>query len=148
MDLSAETLTPKVEENIWAAFGAIHGLGVVHGDIREANILVQKDGMVWIIDFEMSTHDGVTSEDIRKENAWIEYMLQQLKNEKAKAPKDVGEDGVSANKPVEDLKGIGNGDAAVPDIVRTPTPMIPGKTPEGTDGEEEDSDSSDTDSTW
>jgi tRNA A-37 threonylcarbamoyl transferase component Bud32 len=146
--LSAETLTPKVEDNIWAAFKAIHGLGVVHGDIREANILVQKDETVWIIDFEMSTHDGVTPEDVRKENAWIEYMLQQLKNEKSEAAKDAGEHFVTAIKLVEDLKEVGRGDAEIPDIARAGTPIIPGKTPEGTDGEEEDSDSSDTDSTW
>lgn len=37
------------------AFSAIHSLGVIHGDIREENILVGKDGNIWVIDFEMSS---------------------------------------------------------------------------------------------
>jgi RIO-like serine/threonine protein kinase len=36
------------------SFEAIHGLNVLHGDIRPENILVGTDGAVWIIDFEFS----------------------------------------------------------------------------------------------
>jgi serine/threonine-protein kinase RIO1 len=148
-----------VEENLLAAFEKIHALGVVHGDIRKENVMVKEDESVWIIDFELSIHEGVTEELIRDNNAALDYMLQILKE--AKADKEDQEasirksEGESADavKLVDGLKGIKVGEEAqgemeIPDIGRTATPVIPGKTPEGTDGEEEDSESSDTDSTW
>jgi tRNA A-37 threonylcarbamoyl transferase component Bud32 len=52
--LTAENLTIDVERKVGEALTAIHKLGVIHGDIRLANILVGKDGTVWFIDFEAS----------------------------------------------------------------------------------------------
>jgi RIO-like serine/threonine protein kinase len=47
-------LTDDVEREIIDAFHAIHGSGVVHGDVRADNILVSEDGKVWIVDFEFA----------------------------------------------------------------------------------------------
>jgi RIO-like serine/threonine protein kinase len=47
-------LTDAVERGIIDAFHAIHGLGVVHGDVRADNIVVREDGKVWIVDFEFA----------------------------------------------------------------------------------------------
>jgi tRNA A-37 threonylcarbamoyl transferase component Bud32 len=150
-DLAAENLTPKVEQNLWAAFKEIHELGVVHGDIRNENVLVRDDESVWIIDFEMSMNEGVTEEDIEDENACIDYMLAKLKKAKTFKGSDRGSaDVVDVAESLKEIK-VGEeaqGEMEIPDIARMATPMIPGKTPEGTDGEEEDSESSDTDSTW
>jgi serine/threonine protein kinase len=141
-----------------AAFKAIHDLGVLHGDIREDNIMVLKDGSVRIIDFEFSVHEGVTKEHIDEEDRCIQYMFQQLEKE-AKAMVDSAEfGGGDMIQAVEGMKELEIGEEAllnptgkgmeIHDIARAATPIIPGKNPEGTDGEEEDSDSSDTDSTW
>ncbi|KAF9335443.1 hypothetical protein BG006_000081 [Podila minutissima] len=43
-DISHERLDDSDQEKIRAALSAIHDLGVVHGDIRPQNILVQHDG--------------------------------------------------------------------------------------------------------
>ena len=47
-------LTADVEQKVGEALTAIHRLGVIHGDIRVANILLSNDGTVWFIDFEAS----------------------------------------------------------------------------------------------
>ena len=52
--MTAENLTTDVERKVREALTAIHKLGVIHGDIRPANILVGNDGTVWFIDFEAS----------------------------------------------------------------------------------------------
>ena len=55
-----------MEKEILAAFEDIHNLNVLHGDVRQANILVAEDGnKVWLIDFE----DGeiIVDEDEERE---------------------------------------------------------------------------------
>ena len=103
-------------------------------------------------------HEGVTDDNIDDEKACIEYMVEKLK--KAKTIRE--REGETARKSegktadvvdIEGLKDIKVEDETpskieILDIARTATPIIPGKSPEGTDGEEEDSESSDTDSTW
>lgn len=149
--MSVENFTPKIKENIVAAFKDIHDLGVLHGDIREDNIIILKDESVRIIDFEFSANVGVTKEHIEEEDRCIEYMFQQLGKE-VKAMVDSAEArGWDMIQALEGMKELEIGEEArleIPDIARAVTPVIPGKTPEGTDGEEEDSDSSDTESTW
>ena len=66
------------------AFDAIHGLGVLHNDVRKQNILVTDDGeSVFIIDFDHS----VTISDLTKpqrsialEREAIKVLLYRLKN--------------------------------------------------------------------
>jgi len=67
-----------------SAFDEIHGLGVVHGDIRTANILVGRDRMVWIVDFEFS--HAVAEGDagawlLSDERVAVLEMLRYLKEE-------------------------------------------------------------------
>lgn len=62
-----------------AAFEKIHALGVVHGDIRKENVMVREDESVWIIDFDLSVHEGVTEEMIKADKGALGYMLKTLK---------------------------------------------------------------------
>jgi serine/threonine protein kinase len=53
-----------VEEKIVNAFDEIHVRGVLHDDVRAANVLVGSEERVWIIDFEYShTLDGDENSD-------------------------------------------------------------------------------------
>jgi serine/threonine protein kinase len=47
-------LTAQIESDVIKAVDAIHSLGVIHGDIRAANILVENNGAIWIVDFELA----------------------------------------------------------------------------------------------
>jgi serine/threonine protein kinase len=77
-------LTGKIERKILMAFDAIHSHGVVHGDIRSANILVDQDGKsVWVIDFEFAEvlTDGSDKEvRILQENEEIQRVLREIKS--------------------------------------------------------------------
>ncbi|KAG0095046.1 hypothetical protein BGZ93_006400 [Podila epicladia] len=56
-DVSQERLDESDQKKIKAALSAIHDLGVIHGDIRSQNILVQRDdpnGRFYFVDFGMS----------------------------------------------------------------------------------------------
>lgn len=56
-DVSQEHLGDSDQEKIKAALSAIHDLGVIHGDIRPQNILVQHDGQnarFYFVDFGLS----------------------------------------------------------------------------------------------
>ena len=74
-----------VEQEILNAFGAIHSLGVIHGDIRAENILVGKDDSVWIVDFEFSrilSEETVGEEPQSKTDLEIQIvrrLLSQIK---------------------------------------------------------------------
>jgi RIO-like serine/threonine protein kinase len=73
-----------VEKKIMSAFDEIHGLGVVHGDIRTANILVGNDTTVWIVDFEFShaVADGnAGARLLSDERLAVLEMLRHLKEE-------------------------------------------------------------------
>lgn len=45
-----------------AVLNGIHGAGVVHHDIRPPNLLVNKDGKVFIIDFDKAELNGDESQ--------------------------------------------------------------------------------------
>ena len=62
--------------NILSAFGAIHDLGMIHGDIRKQNILVLEDESVRLIDFENSS--TASDEMIRVEQGEIACLLDEL----------------------------------------------------------------------
>lgn len=56
-DISQERLSDSDQEKIRAALSAIHALGVLHGNIRPQNILVQRDGLnarFYFVDFRLS----------------------------------------------------------------------------------------------
>jgi RIO-like serine/threonine protein kinase len=67
-----------------SVFDEIHELGVVHGDIRTANILVGRDRKVWVVDFEFS--HAVVDRDagarlLSDERVAVLEMLRHLKEE-------------------------------------------------------------------
>jgi serine/threonine protein kinase len=73
-----------VENEILAAFEAIHALNVVHGDVRSANILVAEEGnKVWIIDFEddkiLPDGDDETTSKISNEMEVVNEILRDIK---------------------------------------------------------------------
>jgi len=49
---------PPIRDAAAAALGAVHACGVLHGDVRADNFIVQPGGQVWVIDF---THAMVGS---------------------------------------------------------------------------------------
>src|SRR5437762_13767595 len=74
----------KVESQILKAFGRIHSLGVVHGDVRRENILVDANGnSVWIIDFEYAEiiDGGLESKPskIALETELVKGLLREIK---------------------------------------------------------------------
>lgn len=75
-DVSQERLDDSDQEKIRAALSAIHDLGVVHGDIRPQNILVQHDGpnaRFYFVDFGMS---WITAD--KTELNWEKDVLDSL----------------------------------------------------------------------
>ncbi|KAF9138565.1 hypothetical protein BGX30_009003 [Mortierella sp. GBA39] len=75
-DVSHERLDDSDQEKIRAALSAIHDLGVVHGDIRPQNIVVQHDGpnvRFYIVDFGMSRIAADTTE-----RDWEKDVLDSL----------------------------------------------------------------------
>jgi len=73
-------LNPKVEDNIVAAFSAIHRLDVIHGDVRKENILVLEDESVRIIDFEAAIIEVDHVEWFSVENNEVSRMIKELKS--------------------------------------------------------------------
>jgi RIO-like serine/threonine protein kinase len=77
-------MSPKVENKIVSAFDAIHGLQVVHGDIRSANILIGKDDKVWVIDFEFGhtvTEGDAGDEALSNERTAVQGLLHYLRKD-------------------------------------------------------------------
>ncbi|KAF9384816.1 hypothetical protein CPB97_005365 [Podila verticillata] len=75
-DVSQERLDDSDQEKIRAALSAIHDLGVVHGDVRPQNILVQHDGpnaRFYFVDFGMS---WITAD--KTELNWEKDVLDSL----------------------------------------------------------------------
>ena len=65
--MSADNVTPDIVQKVRNALAAIHAQGVIHGDIRLANILIGNDGTVWFIDFESSIFaDSIQSVELRE----------------------------------------------------------------------------------
>lgn len=66
------------------AFDAIHELDVIHGDVREQNILVTDDGSVFIIDFDhayrLPEPIQTAEEYVAMERNEIKALFQQLKS--------------------------------------------------------------------
>lgn len=52
-----------MEDKIRKAYGELHQLGVLHGDVRPSNILVSSSESVYIIDFENAS---MASERVRE----------------------------------------------------------------------------------
>jgi tRNA A-37 threonylcarbamoyl transferase component Bud32 len=81
-----------VVKNITAAFNAIHELGVIHGDVRRQNIMVKADQSVMIIDFEISSRDGVLASDIENEDDIVEDLLIELLGDRSPCSGTVKDD--------------------------------------------------------
>jgi serine/threonine protein kinase len=72
-----------MEQKILQAFGRIHSLGILHGDIRPDNILVGAEGDVWIIDFEfarIATELPNANALFAKEHGLIGQMLTEVRH--------------------------------------------------------------------
>lgn len=64
------------------AFEAIHGLHVVHSDIRADNVLVADDGRVWVVDFEFARIiDNEHTSEFSAEMGNVKEMLKVTKLE-------------------------------------------------------------------
>lgn len=72
----AEPLTEAVAAAAIEALNAVHASGMLHGDIREDNILVV-EGSVRLIDFGFST-DSTSNEDHKKELEQLLGIMSQI----------------------------------------------------------------------
>jgi RIO-like serine/threonine protein kinase len=91
-------LTDDVEREIVDAFHSIHGLGVVHGDVRADNILVSEDGKVWIVDFEFAEIVGNDGEcELLEEMNVVRDLLKGIKEQRGNVghPHDVSQNGTT-----------------------------------------------------
>ncbi|KAG0357033.1 hypothetical protein BG005_003994 [Podila minutissima] len=79
-DISHERLDDSDQEKIRAALSAIHDLGVVHGDIRPQNVLVQHDGpnaRFYLVDFGLSRITADKTE-LLQETAVLNSLLRNI----------------------------------------------------------------------
>ena len=77
--LSDTKVTSQIEKNIIQAFKMLHSLGVCHGDVRAANVLIRKDESVMLIDFERSMLN-VGKMMLLEEEDEVRHMLQFVKS--------------------------------------------------------------------
>ncbi|KAF9079436.1 hypothetical protein BGX23_004103, partial [Mortierella sp. AD031] len=79
-DISQVHLDESDKGKIWAALCAIHNLGVVHGDIRPQNILVEHHGSnanFYFVDFGLSRVTADKSE-LLQETAILNSLLTNI----------------------------------------------------------------------
>jgi RIO-like serine/threonine protein kinase len=74
-------MTGKVRSNVYEAIDAIHGLGVIHGDIRMENVLVLEDESIRFIDFENSAvlDMDMDKDMFRGDRAEVDVMFDTVK---------------------------------------------------------------------
>jgi RIO-like serine/threonine protein kinase len=75
-------MTDNVRTNVYEAIDAIHGLGVIHGDIRMENVLVLEDESIRFIDFENSAVLDMDKDIFRGNRAEVDVMFDTLKEVK------------------------------------------------------------------
>jgi RIO-like serine/threonine protein kinase len=75
-------MTDNVRTNVYEAIDAIHGLGVIHGDIRKENVLVLEDESIRFIDFENSAVLDMDKDIFRGDRAEVDVMFDTLKEVK------------------------------------------------------------------
>jgi undecaprenyl-diphosphatase len=65
--LAADEITDEVLTECWALVGQLRGYRIAHRDLRLANIFLDDDGQVWLIDFgfsEMAASDQLLATDV------------------------------------------------------------------------------------
>jgi undecaprenyl-diphosphatase len=62
-DLSREQLTPNLLAEIWGLVSQLHEEGMAHRDLRLANVLIDRSGSPWLIDFGFA--ELAASKDLR-----------------------------------------------------------------------------------
>ena len=55
--LTAEAYSPSIANTVTLCLREIHKRGVMHQDVRPENIIVDKKGWPWLLDFGYSTYD-------------------------------------------------------------------------------------------
>ena len=55
-------------ESLLEVLDAIHGAGVAHGDLKPANVLVDREGRPWVLDFGVSREISARAEPIRHDS--------------------------------------------------------------------------------
>ena len=66
-----DTFFPRLQKLL----GAVHGSGVVQGDLHHRDVLVATDGAPWLVDFSTSLTRGPTGGPLRR---WLWRLLARL----------------------------------------------------------------------
>lgn len=77
--LARDRINQNVVENVISAFRGIHEMGVVHGDVREENILVREDKSIVIVDFERMEMNA-SQHLIEIEDYSVKALLSELQS--------------------------------------------------------------------
>jgi tRNA A-37 threonylcarbamoyl transferase component Bud32 len=82
--LSEKNLKGDVGDKVEKAFLELHRLGVLHGDVRAANIIVAVDGSICIIDYELARVVSNVSDSkmFDSEQQEVKQLLHQLRGAK------------------------------------------------------------------
>src|SRR5690606_17950231 len=82
-------LAHLLDEPVWdAAAGAIaamHGAGVWHADLNAFNILLDRQGRAWLIDFDRGTAGGVSARQRRSNLLRLRRSLEKVGGERGRA---------------------------------------------------------------
>lgn len=91
-DVSQELLDDSAERKIREAMSAIHDLGVVHGDIRPQNIVMQNHGpnaKFYFVDFGFSRL-SVDETELLQETATLNSLLRHMATARSLSHEETG----------------------------------------------------------
>jgi len=70
-------------ETVGELFAKVHSYGMTLGDTKPENVMVSKDGTIYLLDFEQAAQDGDKTWDIAEFLYYAGHYLQPLPNNRA-----------------------------------------------------------------